>query len=311
VRLENPAVNAVLRQTLRHSDTLARLPGYRTGVHVLIRWEAMLTALPAVARRRPREVAWHEGGEGPPVLLLNGWTASGLLWPGGWLRRLEERHHVVRVDNRGTGWARGAPAPFTIGDLADDAAAVLRATAPEPATVVGLSMGGMIAQELAVRHPDLVARLVLVATRPPAPANIAAPPPVLERELGQLLATAGPGPERAAWFRSVWAPQAAPGFAEAHPALVDELVGQILERVTPRAAVMNQLRAIAAWGGPGRLARIGAETTVVHGVADELVPVGNGMRLVRLIPGARYRELPGVGHLVPLEAPDALVEVIG
>jgi pimeloyl-ACP methyl ester carboxylesterase len=108
----------------------------------------------------------------------------------------------------------------------------------------------------------------------------------------------------------VWEPQSAPGFAQRRPELFEELAGQILERVTPRPAVINQLRAIAAWSSAGRLARIAAPTTVLHGVADELVPVGNGMRLARMIPGARYVELAGVGHLIPLEASDALTEAI-
>jgi len=306
----SPAVNTWLRTTLRHTEFLTRLPGYPAGVHALIRWEGAWNAVLPTRHGRQKAVAWRDGGAGTPVLLLNGWTASGLAWPGGWLRRLEEHHRVVRVDNRGTGWSRSLPAPFTIGDMAEDAAAVLRTAGAAPATVVGMSMGGMIAQELAIRHPGLVGRLVLVATRPPAPANIPAPPAVLDRELGQLLDTPRRGEELGAWFRSLWEPQSAPGFAEANPALFDELAGQILERVTPRAAVVNQLRAIAAWSGAGRLRHITAPTTVVHGLADELVPVGNGMRLARLIPGARYVELPGVGHLVPLEAPDALTEAI-
>ena len=341
------ALTAALRATLRHTETLARIPGYPAGVHLLIRWEGLLTAVleqerrflthtvgaattaerrerserdarlarsngrgwAAVKGRRP-QVFWHETGDGPPLLLLNGWTASGLLWPGSWLERLETTHRVLRVDNRGTGFSRTAPAPFTIADMADDAAAVLRAAGAEPATVLGLSMGGMIAQELVVRHPALVDRLVLVGTRPPAPAHIPAAPQVLERELGQLLHTPQPGEPLAEYFRSVWEPQCAPGFAERNPALFEELAGQIVERVTPRPAVINQLRAIAAWSGARRLRSITAGTTVVHGVLDELSPVGNGMRLARLIPGARYVELPGVGHLVPLEAPDALTHAI-
>jgi pimeloyl-ACP methyl ester carboxylesterase len=89
-----------------------------------------------------------------------------------------------------------------------------------------------------------------------------------------------------------------------------ELIGQVIERPAPRAAVVHQLRAIAAWTAAGRPAAIAAPTVVVHGELDELMPVGNGMRLARLVPGARYVELPGVGHLVPLEAPDPLADVI-
>ena len=71
-------------------------------------------------RSRP-VVHWHRSGDGPPLLLLNGWTASGLAWPEAWLHRLEESYDVIRIDNRGTGWSRSAPSPFTIADLADDA----------------------------------------------------------------------------------------------------------------------------------------------------------------------------------------------
>src|SRR5262249_56392796 len=71
--------------------------------------------------RREPVAFWHEGGTGPVVLLLNGWTASGLVWPGDWLARLERRYRVVRVDNPGTGWARTASGPVTHGDSAQDA----------------------------------------------------------------------------------------------------------------------------------------------------------------------------------------------
>src|SRR5262249_61030240 len=113
-----------------------------------------------------------------------------------------------------------------------------------------------------------------------------------------------------AFYRRLWEPQCAPGFADCHPELFDELVAQIVTRPTPRAAVIHQLRAIAAWSGSSRLARIKAPTVVVHGALDELIPVGNGIHLARHIPGARYIELSTVGHLVPLEAPDVLAEVI-
>jgi 3-oxoadipate enol-lactonase len=118
-------------------------------------------------------VHWHDRGRGPALLLLNGWSASGLVWPESWLARLEERYRVIRIDNRGTGWSRSAPYPFTIADMADDARDVLRACRIDRAAVLGQSMGGMIAQELAIKHSEFVDKLVLAATRPPAPAYIA------------------------------------------------------------------------------------------------------------------------------------------
>jgi pimeloyl-ACP methyl ester carboxylesterase len=74
--------------------------------------------------------------------------------------------------------------------------------------------------------------------------------------------------------------------------------------------VLDQVRAMASWHGPGRLARIGAPTTVIHGDQDRLVPVVNGRKLASLIPGARFEELSGVGHLVPHEAGDVLIDAI-
>jgi pimeloyl-ACP methyl ester carboxylesterase len=250
-------------------------------------------------------VHWHDGGSGPPLLLLNGWTASGLAWPAAFVASLERTFRVVRVDNRGTGWSRASAVPFTIADLADDVAAVLDALELPRATVLGLSMGGMIAQELAMRHRARVERLFLVATRPPAPSQVP-PAPGLARTT-----MARPSGPIDAHLRALWAAFCAPGFADAHPEMLDELVHQLVTRVTPRFGVAAQARAMAGWHGANRLARIDVETTVVHGDADELMPVGNGMRLAQLIPKARYVELAGVGHLVPLEAPEVLLDVVG
>jgi 3-oxoadipate enol-lactonase len=257
------------------------------------------------AGRRP-SVHWEEGGEGGPLLLLNGWTAGGSVWPTVWLKDLERSFRVIRMDTRGSGLSRTAPAPFTMSDLADDAAAVLRAAGVERAAVLGLSMGGMIAQELALRHPALVGELFLVATRPPTPAQIPGSSELTERSFDRP----APGESFQQFLRSRWAAHAAPGFAEREPALLDELVEHVEERRTPRAGAMNQALAVLGWHGPRRLANLRVPTTVVHGAVDPLTPVGNGMRLARLIPGARYVEIPAVGHLVPLEAGDVLADLV-
>ena len=250
-------------------------------------------------RRRKRVVVnWHEGGHGPALLLLNGWTASGLVWPAGWLHELEQRFRVIRIDNRGTGWSRSAPAPYTLADLADDAADVLRACDLEEATVLGVSMGGMIAQELALRHPERVRRLVLVATAPPVPAQIVPDP------APYLAAFARPSPTQQLepYMQALWRTYTTPAFAAAHPEVIEEIAAQIVRRVTPRQRVFDQLRAVRSWHGSDRLRHIDVATTVVHGDQDPLMPVGNGMRLSRLIPQAEYVELEGVGHLPAYEA---------
>jgi pimeloyl-ACP methyl ester carboxylesterase len=258
------------------------------------------------SRQRPT-VHWHDGGSGPALLLLNGWIASGLVWPKSWLARLEQRYRVIRIDNRGSGWSRSAPHPFTIADMANDARDVLRACGVDRAVVLGLSMGGMIAQELAIRHGGLVEKLVLAATRPPVPAFVAP-----GAEMFRLILSQPPQnmtlPE---FFTATWAQTTGDGFATHDPAAMAELAGQITQRVTPRSGVINQARAIVAWHGGERLPHIDAPTTVVHGERDPLIPVENGKRLAKLIPSATYAKLPGVGHLVAHEAGDALLEVLG
>lgn len=256
-------------------------------------------------RFRPA-VHWHRSGDGPPLLLLNGWTASGLAWPQAWLRRLEETYDVIRIDNRGTGWSRSAPSPFTIVDLANDARDVLRASRIDRAAVLGISMGGMIAQELAIRHSDTVERLVLAATRPPTPAHT----PMSRAALRLAMSRPQRDQPRREFVISTWAQTTGDGFAAAHPEALDELGDQIMQRITPRSGRLNQMRAIMSWHGPQRLSRVAAPATVVHGDQDPLIGVDNGRRLAQLIPSAQYVELTGVGHLVAHEAGDVLIAAL-
>ena len=260
-----------------------------------------------VIARRPQPVHVHDGGRGPAVLFLNGWTASGLVWPKGLIAALEQDHRVVRVDNRGSGWSRHAPRPYTIADLADDARRVIDELELGAPVVVGLSMGGMIAQELAIRWPDRVGRLVLLATRPPSPEQTW-PPPTLS---ASMLTAAPQGIPLRRFLRDGWAKVTAPGFPGRHPGVIEEMAASIARRPTPRFAVLDQARAIAAWAGAQRLRDVAVPTTVVHGTEDPLVPVRNGMRIAQLIPGAHYVELAQVGHLIPYEAPEAVREIVG
>lgn len=306
---------ALVRSEMRTGADLVRLT---TGCHTKQqRWEASERArrdalapdrsLPA---RRAPSVFWHGPDRAtgrPVVVLVNGWTASGEMWPTRLVARLEQHFDVVRIDNRGSGYSRTAPAPFTLGQMADDVRDVLDVFGAREAIVVGLSMGGMIAQELAITHPDVVARLVLCGTRPPIPVGFSPAPSLLTT----LISSPGPGEHLGRFLKRMWGSVTGPGFADEHPEQMRELIQSIRQRPTPRAGVLNQMRAIAAWSGDRRLARINAPTVVVHGTDDPLIPVGNGMRLAQLIAGAAYIELPGVGHLVPYEAPDAVLAAIG
>jgi 3-oxoadipate enol-lactonase len=279
----------------------------------MIEWESLCWQL--VSGRRPDGpvVHWHEGGEGPPLILVNGFTASGLAWPLAWIRTLETRYRVIRVDNRGTGWSREAPAPFTLSDMADDVRDILDALEIENATVLGMSMGGMIAQELAIRHPNRVRRLVLAATIPPIPAAVLAPTGVM---LGSRLfkaAPAGdmpPNPWDAMAEARLWLEFAGEKFTPPE-GLLEEISHEALARVTPMVGTFMQARAIGSWSGPAALARIMAPTIVVQGEADKIVPIENAQRLSELIPDAQLVTIPDAGHLLPWEAGEALIDAIG
>lgn len=286
---------------------LGRNPFVAATLETAIHAEVIARSLQCDHMSGPAEpIHHHDGGAGPGIVFLNGWTASGLVWPERVVTALEREHRVIRIDNRGSGWSRHAPRPYTIGDLAGDARMVIDDLGLEQPTVVGLSMGGMIAQELALRWPDRVGRLVLLATRPPSPEDTLAPP----RVSAALLSTPPPGVSLRRFLRQGWATVTAPGFAQEHPDLIDEMAASIARRPTPRFAVLDQARAIAAWSGASRLRRLTVPTTVVHGTEDPLIPVRNGMRLAQLIPGAHYVELPGVGHLLAFEAPDAVTQLL-
>lgn len=248
----------------------------------------------------------HAGGHGPPIVFVNGWSASGLVWPQAVIEDLERDHTVLRIDNRGTGWSRRMATPFTIRDMADDVVATLDERGHRRAVVVGLSMGGMISQEVALRHPDRVAHLVLLGTRPPNPAYI---PPAAD-VTARMMSPPPAAQSLDEFFLQRWAGVTGPGFPTLHPEAVREMVRAIVARPTERAAVLDQARAIAAWHGAHRLRHLDVPTSILHGDDDPLIPVVNAMRLARLIPEARYHELPGVGHLVPYEAPAATVEVV-
>jgi pimeloyl-ACP methyl ester carboxylesterase len=258
------------------------------------------------ARAGSPQVFWRAHGSGPAVVLINGYSASAMAWPKAWTRELERRFRLVTLDNRGSGWSRFADTPFMVKDLADDVADVLDAAEVRSAVVLGLSMGGMIAQELALRHPDRVNGLALAATRPPMPSFYA---PTLASSW-QLVRPPGRGETLDAYYRELWSSAAAPGFAEAHPESIEELVAQTVERPTPRALLVHQLRAMSGWAGAERLRGLTIPTVVIHGEADQFSAPANGRALAELIPGARLIELAGVGHLLAHEAPEVLSQVL-
>jgi pimeloyl-ACP methyl ester carboxylesterase len=237
--------------------------------------------------------------------VLNGWSASGLIWPDAWLERLERSFRLLLVDNRGTGYSARVDAPFTIDDLAADAAGVLDDAGVDAAHVFGLSMGGMIAQAFALAYPQRVRRLVLCSTTPGIRAGVSASAATIAQ-----ITAAPAGASRRELVERIWPILAAPGFPEREPAVIAALVGRVLEKPTALAVIALQLRAITGFDPSARHGGIRAPTLVLHGDADPLIPYENGRILARRIQGARLVTFPGVGHLLPYEAGERCAEVV-
>ena len=250
------------------------------------------------ARRDDVELYWESTGAGAPVLLVMGlgMTATG------WWRTvpvLAERLRVIAFDNRGVGRSGRPPGPYSVADMADDCVAVLDAAGERRAHVYGLSLGGMIAQELALRHPERVARLVLGATTPGGSHAVAPDPATVAFFHRRALMPA----EEAVWASVPY--NYGRRTREHHGERIAADIVQRLRFPIEPEPYRAQLAAGLGHDAFDRLGAIGVPTLVVHGEADRMVAPGNAPLLAGRIPGAQLRLWPGAGHLYPTDEPRA------
>jgi pimeloyl-ACP methyl ester carboxylesterase len=262
-----------------------------------------------IARSGDTSIAYSVEGDGDEtVLLIMGLGGRAADWGTEFPSQLAQKYRVVRVDNRGVGASPSAPGGYALSDLARDAAAVLDEVSATKAHVIGISMGGMIAQLLALEHPTRVDRLVLMSTNhggrglePPHPdaLKLFDPAEFLNR---------GRDPE--AMMRFTLSVIAAPGFAERRPEMLAAMLANVKRQPTHPGAFMAQLQAILTSDRSGRVQGISAPTLVIHGTVDKLIPVSNGKLLAERIPGAQLDLLEGVGHMPMLEEPDRTARAV-
>jgi pimeloyl-ACP methyl ester carboxylesterase len=248
------------------------------------------------------ELYWESAGEGPPVLLVMGLGLSGGAW---WrtVATLSRSFRVVTFDNRGVGRSRGLTPAYTTEALADDAAAVLDALEIDEAHVYGLSLGGMVAQQIALRHRRRVRSLVLGATTPGGRrAHVAD-----EETLTFFRTRSELSREEAAWASVAY--NYGRRCRDGHADRIAEDIRRRLAYEFDEAAYQAQLIAAALHNCASRLDRIDVPTLVVHGEQDRVVPVANAHLLASRLRHGRLHLLPDAGHLYTTEAPEADVEV--
>ncbi|AZM47226.1 alpha/beta hydrolase [Streptomyces sp. WAC 06738] len=245
----------------------------------------------------------------PPILLIGGAEASMDWWEDGFCSRLAAAgRYVVRFDTRDTGRSTTFPvgAPTYGGeDLIADVIGLLDALGLRSAHLVGVSMGGGMAQVIAARHPGRVGSLTLIATSPAAPGGPDRPElPPMSDELARKFAEPQPGPD---WSdrESVLAYFLAGEHTFAGAIPVDEervrrVAGRAFDRSpVPAAAANHWLLDDGKEQAPLSLGDITAPTLVLHGTDDPLFPYAHGEALAREIPGARLVPLRGMGHQMP------------
>jgi pimeloyl-ACP methyl ester carboxylesterase len=249
------------------------------------------------------ELHYLREGSGEPILLVQGMSATHLAWGEPFLSLMRQSFDCTVFDNRGMGLSGRAEMPFTTADMAGDAIGLLDALGIESAHVVGISMGGMIAQELALASPERIKTLTIGASYCGGPEGVLMDPDDL-----QMLGAAMASGDREQVFRAMWEINLSPGFREdeSNYAPFTEMAAAL---PAPGPVIMQQMRACGAHDTSERLHNLSMPTLVVHGTEDRLLKAENGRQIAALIP-TRLELLEGVGHLFWWEQPQRSAELI-
>jgi pimeloyl-ACP methyl ester carboxylesterase len=257
----------------------------------------------ATTRANGIEIYYEVHGEGPPLLLIMGLGANATAW---WnqVPALSEQYRVIAFDNRGAGRSEKPSGVYSIAQMADDAAALMDALDMRSSHVFGMSLGGMIAQEYALRHPQRVQALVLGGTTPGGPKAMS------------------PGPEVMGYFATVASLPIAQAIERGMSLLYsdeflaankDWLVKRAIENASlmaPAHGLRGQVMAAISHNTFGRLGSINAPTLVLSGTADKIVPHPNSVLISGGIPGARLVQYEGAGHGFLVERADEVNEAV-
>jgi 3-oxoadipate enol-lactonase len=258
-----------------------------------------------LARAGEIELDYERRGSGPPLLAIMGMSGTSLHWGEPFLAPLREHFEVIVYDHRGVGASsRLENQALTIAQMAEDAAGLLAALELGSAHVLGISMGGMIAQELALAHPQRIRTLTLGCTYCGGEGSALAAP-----EDFQPLSEAMMSGDRARALRASWEINVSPEMAADEDAYA-RFLAIAAERAVSVPVIMAQMQACVAHDTNARLGQLEMPALVIHGTADKLLPVQNGRLIASRIPGAKLEILDGVGHMFFWERPQHSAELI-
>ena len=251
------------------------------------------------------QIGYRRIGKGRPLLVLNGFAATSADWDPSFIDSLASSNELILVDHRGIGGSTDDGKPFDIAQLASDAARVIETLDLERASVLGWSMGGFIAQMLALQHPDRVSKLVLLSTDPGgADADLAS-----SAVWSQLIDTPGTPHQQARRLLSLLFPS---DVAESFYREYGDIVAAARAQLSPDL-VNRQAAAMDAWhrnGVGGRLREIIAPVLIATGSEDVVIPPSNALKLVNTIPNAWLAQFPGSGHAFMAQYPRPLADLI-
>jgi pimeloyl-ACP methyl ester carboxylesterase len=259
-----------------------------------------------IARTPHVELFYERRGAGAPLLLIMGMSGTHLLWGGAFLEALTAGGAVetIAYDHRGVGASTRLNGALSTAGLAEDALALLDALALQSVHVMGISMGGMIAQELALRAPERVRSLTLGCTSCGGPGSSLA-----DDDVGAQLARGLQSGDRELAIRSTWEVNVSPALAADERAYA-AFRALVLERPVSFRVILAQLRAVHEHDTSARIGALQMPAQIIHGAADRMIPVPNASLLAQRVPGARLVVLDDVGHLFWWERPERSAELV-
>jgi pimeloyl-ACP methyl ester carboxylesterase len=251
------------------------------------------------------KIAYRRIGNGRPLVVLNGFAATSADWDSSFIDVLASSNELILVDNRGIGSSTDNGRPFGIDQLADDAARVIEMLDVERPSVLGWSMGGFIAQRLALQHPERINKLILLSTDPGgANADLAS-----TDVWSKLIDMSGTPHEQARRLLSLVFPRA---IVESIYREFGDIVAAARAQLSPDL-VNRQVAAMDAWRRTGignRVREINVPVLVATGTADIVIPPSNALKLVNAIPGAWLAQFNGGGHAFMYQYPRRLADLI-